>query len=254
MPAEASTNIVVETITVTATVVGEPNSGSSSKSSVVVEPTSANEASTISPSIFSVSSLNASYTTLLSSTETGSLVTSSNSASETILTLLTPTSSSLPYTSSTITSQPLSNFSSTSTSLPVSSSSSSPRFPVSPLVTTCNTTAVCRQNQHCSSDKTCLCQPSLSGTGYCMADTPCSALSSCATDSDCGSGSACMRTCCSENKCLSLLGLCQNPDTATVIFGRDEEGNNRHGMAGDVAEEEEEWTNRGPWAKRLGRM
>ncbi|CAD6445260.1 f278ce81-25c4-4b75-8d26-52b20f117ce2 [Sclerotinia trifoliorum] len=317
----------VETITVTSTVIGEPNSGSSSKSSVVVELTSANvtfsslsssslaseillvqssqtlpslsstlsfnsssttlsststslnvlsatfsnslasstesspfsslisksETLTISPSNSSISSFNAFYTTILS-TETRSLVTSSNSASGTMLTLLTPTSSHLPYTSSTITSQPPSNFSSTSTSIPTSSSSSRPRSPVSPLVATCNATAACRQNQHCSSDNTCLCQPSLSGTGYCMADTPCSALSSCTIDSDCGSGSACMRTCCSENKCLSLLGLCKNPNTATVIFKRDEEGNNRHRMPGDVGEEGEEWTNRGPWAKRLGRM
>lgn len=67
-----------------------------------------------------------------------------------------------------------------------------------------------------------------------------------------------MRTCCSTNKCLSLQSLCQNPNTAIVIFKRGEEGSSGHRMVGETGdgeeEEEEEWTNRGPWVKRLGKM
>ncbi|ATZ49400.1 hypothetical protein BCIN_04g05530 [Botrytis cinerea B05.10] len=238
--------------------------------------------STISSSNFLVSSVHEPYTTPLSSTTTassnlisGTISTSLFLPSLTSTTLSTISSStissssvpvlssssttsltSLSSTFSTITSQYVTNSSLTSTSLPISSTSPIPRPPVSPLIATCNVPSACRQNQYCSSDNTCLCQPTVSGTGYCMADTPCAALSSCTIDSDCGIGSACMITCCSTNKCLSLQALCQNPNTAIVIFRRDEEGSSGHRMVGKVGDEEGEgeWTNRGPWVKRLGKM
>ncbi|KAF7896422.1 hypothetical protein EAF00_006436 [Botryotinia globosa] len=242
---------------------------------------------TISSSNSLVSSLNTSYTTPSSSTSTGFSTSSSSLNTGTISTSLSlsslapttlstvsssntssslasvPSSSitsltSLSSTFSTITSQLVTNSSLTSTSLPTSFSSPIPRPPVSPLIATCNAPSACRQNQYCSSDNTCLCQPTVSGTGYCMADTPCAALSSCTIDSDCGIGSACMRTCCSTNKCLSLQGLCQNPNTAIVIFKRGEEGSSGHRMVGEIGDGEEdgeeEWTNRGPWVKRFGKM
>ncbi|KAK6604661.1 hypothetical protein H4I96_05243 [Botrytis cinerea] len=204
---------------------------------------------TISTSLFLPSLTSTALSTIPSSTISSSSVPVLSSSSTTSLT-------SLSSTFSTITSQYVTNSPLTSTSLPISSTSPIPRPPVSPLIATCNAPSACRQNQYCSSDNTCLCQPTVNGTGYCMADTPCAALSSCTIDSDCGIGSACMITCCSTNKCLSLQALCQNPNTAIVIFRRDEEGSSGHRMVGKVGDEEGEgeWTNSGPWVKRLGKM
>ncbi|KAF5869817.1 uncharacterized protein Bfra_011017 [Botrytis fragariae] len=254
------------------------SAGGSLPSSIILPSTF----STISTSNSLVSSLNISYTTPSSSTSTGFSISSSTTSSSSVSaqsSSSTTSLTSLSSTFSTVTSQLATDSSLTSTSFPISSSSPVPRPPVSPLIATCNAPSACRQNQYCSSDNTCLCrmshppfpysfpsyksadtpfpiEPTVNGTGYCMADTPCAALSSCTIDSDCGIGSACMRTCCSANKCLSLQGLCQNPNMAIVIFKRGEEGSRGHRMVGEIGdgEEEEEWTNRGPWVKRLGKM
>jgi len=96
-------------------------------------------------------------------------------------------------------------------------------LPISPLVSTCPNPLTCRKSTACSTDRKCLCQPSVDGVGYCLSDVTCSKLKDCTANSECGDGTRCMVTCCTRPKCLELPFLCGNPGVPSRVFAKREE-------------------------------